>query len=180
MSEEVRGPDVIPAVTGGVFDVATVLTASDDLLTSPAFVLASYIIAQAIGNMTDPDDSALPDWPLFVSFMPDTSNVKTECGALYDTSPIKDGRLMAGQVISHFGIQLKIRSRTQVDGYAKAEAIAVALDTVQNETQVVGSYTYQLYNISRQGSPVSLGMEEGNKGRYLFTVNLVLTMKRVI
>ena len=176
MSYALISGEVIPAVTGGVFSFFRTLTDSDTLLTSPAFILASYIIEQTIGSMTDPADSS--DWPLYVSFMPDSSGVKTDAGALYDTSGIKDGRLMEGQVIQHYGIQLSIRSNTHVAGWAKAEAIASALDAVLNDSVIIDSVEYQIINITRS-LVISLGAEPGTKERRMFTVNFVVTMKRI-
>ncbi len=168
---------VIPAVTGGVFSYVRGLTIDNALLTSPAYILASYIIEQAIGSMTDPVDDN--DWPLYVSRMPDGSDIKTNCGTLYDTSGLKDGRLAEGTVIQHYGLQLRIRSDTHLVGWAKAEAIAIALDGVSNEVLAVGSYNYQIYNIRRMGPVISLGMEIGTKARRLFTVNFLVTLKRI-
>lgn len=171
------GEDVIPAVTGGVFGFARTLTVSDTLLTSPAFVLVSYIIEQMIGDMTDPVDDS--DWPLYVSYTSDTSDVKTDLGVMYDTTPVKDGRFMEGPVQQHYGIQLKIRSKDHIVGITKAEEISSVLDAVVNETITVGVYEYQIYNISR-GTVISLGSEPNTKNRRLFTVNFLVSMKRII
>ena len=98
------------------------------LLTSPAYILASYIRGQ--GLMTDPDDSAGVVWPLYISLMPDNVDVETNCGIVYSTSGIKDGRLMSGEVIQHYGIQLRIRCDDYNIGWAKAESVANNLDSI--------------------------------------------------
>ncbi len=168
----------IPAVTGGLFDFEGEGVAGAALLTSPAFILASYVIAEGIGSMTDPVDNS--DWPLYVSYTPDNDDVKTDLGVMYDTSPLKDGRISEGEVINHFGIQLKIRTDNHVQGYVKAEEIANALDEVLNDSIIINSNEYLIHNVSRQGAPISLGVEKGTKNRRLFTVNFLVTMKRVI
>ena len=147
------------------------------LLTSPAFTLASYIIENAIGVMTDPADE--DDWPLYVSSMPDEPDIETNLGVLYNTTGIKDGRLMSGVVIKHYGIQLRIRSNIYTIGFAKAETIMVALDSVFPDTIVIDAVTYRIYNVKRMSSVIALGIEKGTKGRFLFTVNFLVTLKRI-
>lgn len=169
--------DVIEVVTGGLFTFARVFTASDTLLKSPASILGSYIIAEGIGSMTLP--SAKENWPLYIASMPDGSNVKTNCGALYDTTPVKDGRLMSGPVMEHQGLQLKIRCNNYETGYTKINSITSALDAVVDGEVTVSPYDYQIYNISR-GSVTSLGLEpDTTKRRYLFTVNFLITIKKL-
>jgi len=178
MSYTLISGEIIPAVTGGVFAYEQVFTTSDSLQTSPAYILASYIIAEAIGSMTDPVDD--DDWPLYVSYMPDSSDIKTNCGCVYDTSGVKDGRLMEGPVTQFFGIQLKIRCSSPINGYAKAEAIAIALDAVVNDTVTIDSVVYKIKDVGRTSPVISLGVEEGTKNRRLFTVNFIVTLKRVV
>ena len=168
---------MISAITGGVFSFVRVFSVSATLLTTPAYILASYIIEENIGSMTDPADSG--DWPLYISYMPDGFDIETDCGSIYDTSGIKDGRLMIGPVIEHYGIQLKIRSDVHITGWSKAEAIASALDGVVDDLIEINSVEYRIYNIKRTGPVISLGMELGTKGRRLFTVNFLVTLKRV-
>ena len=70
-------------------------------------ILAAYIINN-LSLMTDPSDGS--DWPLYKSSMPDSDNVKTNCGAIYDTAGVLDGKLSTGKVVQHPGIQISIRS----------------------------------------------------------------------
>lgn len=169
--------DIIASVTGGLFQFEKSTIVATALLNSPAFILASYIRSEGIGSLTDPGDDN--DWPLYVSYMPDSLSVKNDCGTLYDTSGFKDGRLMSSKVIEHYGIQLRIRSRTANDGWSKAEEVSVILDTVSNDTIVIGANEYLIYNIKRMGPVISLGVEEGTKNRKLFTVNFLVTLKRI-
>ena len=64
--------------------------------------------------------------------------------------------------------------------YAKAEAIAIALDAVLNGTIIIDSEEYLINNVSRTTQIISLGIEKGTKGRRLFVVNFLMTMKRII
>ncbi len=144
------------------------------LLSPPATILAEYIRSE--GLMTDPDDSTT--WPLYVSRMPD-SGVKNNVGAIYDTPGKKDGRLMAGTVIQHYGLRIKIRCTVYNTGWAKIEEIATNLDTVKNEVVSVGGNNYIIENISRVEPVVPLGAEDGTKERQMFISDFLVTMKIV-
>jgi hypothetical protein len=151
---------------------------STALLLPPVDILAPYIIAQGIGSLTAPADGS--DWPLYTAHQPDDSSVKTNSACFYDTPGVKDGRLMAGSVISHYGMQLRIRCDTYVTGYAKAEEVALAMDDIFNAPIVIGANTYSIQNISRQSPVLPLGEEKGTKGRQLFVVNFRATITRVL
>lgn len=178
MGYDLVSGSVIPAVTGGVFLYIQSLVVDIDLAASPASILRSFIIEEAIGSMTLPSDGS--DWPLFISSMPDGNDVKVNCGAIYDTSGVLDGKLSDGEVVQHPGIQIRIRSDDYETGYAKIEIIALALDDVDWNTIVINSTTYLFQNISRTTPIISLGPERGFKRRFLFTVNFMVTLKKVV
>ena len=180
MSYTLKGSsDIIAVASEGVFeyevDLAVLL---DTLLTTPATVIAAYIINE-LAIMSRPVDG--DDWPLYISHMPDGVNVKTNCGCIYDTTGIKDGRLMVGDVIPHHGIQIRIRSNNHETGWDKIEEIVSYLDAVTNVLVTVDDEQYLLNNVSRASPIASLGQEAGSaKRRFLFTVNYLVTMKRII
>ena len=114
----VGGNDLIAAITGGVFETIRVIETTDEMLsTSPAFIISSYLIDEA-ALMTLPSADGV--WPLYVSSMPD---MKKDCGAIYDTAGVGDGRLMIGNVVEHQGIQIKVRSVDYQDGWEKINEI---------------------------------------------------------
>ncbi len=176
MSYDIISGKVIPAVTGGVFNFFRILTAETALLISPAVILAAYMINQAV--MSDPDDATV--WPLYISRMPDIVGMENNTGAIYDTLGLKDGRLMIGPVIQHYGIQIKIRSITHNVGWAKAEEISLDLDTILNKEVSIDDEDYVINNVKRFGNIIPLGTEEGTKGRLLFTVNFLVTLRRIV
>lgn len=145
------------------------------LLILPVSILASYII-EVLKKMTDPSNGI--DWPLYQTSMPDGDEVKTNCGALYDTPGMNEPRLMMGLVVTHPGIQLRIRSSTSKIGWVKIEDIADALDEVKNVDIAVDGKTYRIQNASRTSPIVPLGLEVGTR-RYLFTVNYLLTVRKI-
>ena len=181
MSTIIQGGNLIAAITGGVFHTASSvfgLTRSDKLLVSPALIIATYLISQDL--VSDPVGSSSGNWPLFISRMPDTTDVKTDCVVIYNTLGLKDGRLMIGPVIEHYGLQIKTRSDGHEEGWVKIEAISVELDSIHNELVTIGAEEYQIYNVKRVGIIIPLGEEEGSKGRQLFTANFLVTLKRIV
>lgn len=178
MSATIAGGDIMAAVTGGVFSLTTTLPdyeAGEVLEESPASVLASYIVGT--GKMSVP--SSGDAWPLYISSLPDGDNVKDNAGAIYDTTPLKDGRLMDGPIIQHYGVQLTVRSADYDDGWDKISDIAAMMDGVVNEMVTRTSVDYLLQNVTRAGIN-ALGLESGTtKRRYIFTVNFLLTLSEV-
>ena len=155
-------------------DLVRVQSETDVLSESPASVLSTYIVS--LGYMTVP--SASSDWPLYISHLPDGDEVNDDAGALFDTTPLKDGRLMTGPIVQHFGVNLMIRSIDYDDGWDKINEISSAFDAVAQETVTRNSVDYLIENIARGGvNPI--GIEEGTKRRYLFTTDFLLTMRQV-
>ena len=145
---------------------------------SPAVVLREYLIDQ--GVFTAEADAG--SWPLYVGHMPDAVGVPDNCAAIYDTAGIKDGRLMlAGLGILHPGLQIKVRARTYAAGWAKADAVRVAMDAIKRAEQEVDAtdsfYRYRLDNLSQTGTVLPLGTEKGTKRRQLFSINYLATLE---
>jgi hypothetical protein len=164
-------------MTGGLFTFVLGLDAPVALEATPATILATYIINE-LALATDPGDGAA--WPMYVSSMPDGSDVENDCGCCYDTTGVKQFRLMNGIHQEKFGIQLRIRSVAYTDGFAKAESIATSLDAVNRASVVYEGETYTLVSVNRQGPVTPLGVErEGTERRDLFTVNFLVKMLRV-
>ncbi len=170
--------NLVSAPSNVVTQVVSGTDASDNALgISPARILAQYI-RDELATMTNPTDNDV--WPLYVGSLSDSKNVKTEAGALYDPAGVIDGKLMNGEVIQHPGIQLRIRSQSYQTGWSKAESVALDLDEVYRDTVVVNGNTYLIQNISRTSQVIALGQEmKTSKRRYIFTVNFLMTLKRV-
>lgn len=161
--------------SGVIDDRGTVGT--QKLQASPASIMRAYLIENDIGDITDPSDKG--DWPLYISHLPDSRSVKTNAGAIYDTTGTSDLRSMTGQGYMHPGIQIRIRSRDYETGYTKIEDIANALDKVSFSTITIGSLEYRIQNVSRSSPIVSLGVESGTTRRFHFTVNFLLTIREI-
>ena len=175
----VGGNNLIAAITGGVFGLESPsrsMVGSDLLLASPASILAAYIIDE-MDKMSWPIEK--DNWPLYISHMPDGDNVETNCGAIYDTSGVLDSRQMDGRIPLHPGIQIRIRSKDYETGFAKIEDLASELDTIAFNLVTIATGIYEIQNVSRTTNVVSLGIERGTKRRFLFTINYLLTMKKL-
>ncbi len=165
--------DIISIATGGVLVSKLTGTGSNQLLASPAFILAQYII-DVLETMTVPTDDAV--WPLYVNHLPDKVS---NAGAIHDTTGLKDGRYMIGFVPQKFGVQLMLRALDNQIGYAKIEDVAAGLDTIINAELSLDSGDYVIQNASRTSPIIPLGIEEGTRRRFLYTINFLLTMRRV-
>jgi len=151
------------------------LSLSLSLGLSPAAILATYII-EGLERMSWPSDNE--DWPLYISHMPDGKNVKTICGAIYDTTGISHGRYMSGTSIERPGVQLHLRSRNYETLYIKMENIAYYLDYVRNASIVIDDTTYTLQNISRTSPIINLGWEAEPTRRVHLVLNFLLTLRK--
>lgn len=144
---------------------------------SPASIIANYVILELL-SMTNP--LSKDTWPLYISHMPDGKNIEVNCGAVYDTAGLIDGnKLPSGEVTQHPGIQLRIRSSSYETGFIKIEAVAASLDAIYRDTVEIDSVTYQIQNLKKTTPVIPLGPERGTKRRFLFTVNYLLTLKKV-
>ncbi len=176
MSNAIAAGNLMAVINAGGFyftPLSRTTEGTPKLEVSPASILAYYII-NTLSKMTDPSDGST--WPLFISHMQDKPS---NAGAIYDTSGILEQRQMSGLVPTHQGILIRIRAIDYETGYAKIEDIASALDEVFDVSVEITPEEYVIQNIGRSSPIVSLGIEEGTKRRYLFTVNFLLTLRKI-
>jgi len=156
--------------------VIDLLESYDVVGDSPAAIIASYLTGVAL--MTVP--SAGEDWPLYISYLRDEQGVKDNAGAIYNTSPVKDGRRMvAGTVLQHYGIQIIIRALIEETGWTKCNILANQLDSVVNVDVIKDGSTYRLHNVSRVGGINVLGEEMTTKRRKLFSMNFLVSLTKL-
>jgi len=139
---------------------------------SVAKIIQNLIID--LGLMTLPSDNG--DWPLFVAHLPDDV---VNSGCVYETAGVQDGRIsQSGEVVEHYGIQLTVRANSYEIGRAKAEAIALALDALFNQSVSLedSGEVYVVQNVKRTSSVISLGIEPGSQRNQLFTLNFLITI----
>ena len=161
--------DLVRYATWGVFESVGSHSLYDG--DSPSSIIASVIV-QILEEMSHPLDGDV--WPLYISSMPDGDDVENDCGSIYDSPGVIDARLMReGEIVEHFGIQIKIRSKDYEIGYRKIRGLVLDLDALKNEIITLDDNTYTVENLARIGTIGYLGIEKESKRRYLFSANFI-------
>jgi len=156
-----------------IIDLLESYTLTSVLTDTPASVMAGYLTGVAL--MTVP--SAGGNWPLYINNLPDAPD---SAGAIYDTTPVKDGRAMVGGgVMQHYGIQITIRCRNNESGWDKCNILSGQLDSVHDNEVIVNGSTYKIHNVSRMGGVNFLGEEIGTKRRNMFTMNFITAISKI-
>lgn len=144
---------------------------SGTLAHSPAEIIVDLLIGQSLG--TQPSDKG--SWPIFQAIAPDNPD---SIVTVTDTASIKQGRYQYnGETQEHFGVQIAVRSANYLTGWAKANAIKVAIDGITNTGVVIGSDGYIVYALSHNGI-ISLGKNVTLSKRNLFTINPVCAIRQ--
>jgi hypothetical protein len=140
---------------------------------SPADIVCQLLIS--LGLVDDPlGTGTATGWEGYVS---NESSVPDNVVTVYDTQGKPDGRVMtSGEQQEHHGFQLRVRGADAQVGFAKARALAVALDqTVLRNSVTLGTSTYLVQAVSRTGEVIPLGTEPGTS-RELFTINATIDL----
>lgn len=141
------------------------------LLHSPADVVSRVLIALGLGS--DPANNEA--WPVFVSAEPgDPDN----CLTLFDTPWRGDGRSMIdGEAWHHHGFQVRVRSATHKEGFARASAIHEGLDQDVHDDIVTLDGTRYLVHAVSGTNILCLGKNVPHTKRSLFTINGLTTIR---
>lgn len=121
--------------------------------------------------------SATGSWPIGLE-RPDSPD---NCITLTETTGRRDGRVMTnGEVIEHLGVQFEIRSADHNTGFTKAKVLATYCDeSIYNSGVTFETRQYNIINVSRVGSVMSIGRETPESKRELFTFNVLVTINQV-
>lgn len=136
---------------------------------SPAKVVRELLILAGFG--TDAGQ-----WPIKVNGEPDLPD---NCLTVYDVAGRDDGYVAFGERQTWHGIQVRIRSSNPEAGYAKANDIAIYLDTPVIDAQVtIASAVYLVRSFNRTSDVLPLGRDAPNSNRRVFTIDALamLTM----
>ena len=145
---------------------------SGSLTHSPSSIIRQLLVDKSLGVLPSADG----DWPIFITQEPDTPDSVI---TLRETTSRLSGRSMpSGQVIEHYGIQIRVRDANHQDGFDKAEAIMIALDEdVLRETVTVDGTDYAIQSVSRSTGIVPLG-KEPTSNRDIFTINVTTALRQ--
>lgn len=135
----------------------------------PSMIVSKYLTDQGIFSATLTDD-----WALFFSSLPDGPR---NAGAFFDTQGIKDGRISeTGENVIHEGLQLRVRSKEVIGGWAKIKSAEVQLSKAKNVEIVIDSDTYILHNVSLVAPATQIGPVKGASRYMEWTSNFILTV----
>jgi len=141
---------------------------------SPSLIIQKHLIAQGIFTLPSEDDT----WPIYVSSLPDGNDVEDNAALVKDEAP-RNERVMAGDVVQHFGISIQVRALDYETGYLMLQDVLIDLSAVHKTTVVVSANSYYFWAASRFGGVTNLGMEDGTKRRYLFELKCDITLEEL-
>ncbi len=150
-------------------------------LNHPPQKIIQQLLIDLGGLVTDPDDDA--DWPCYANRMPDSPDNSV---AVTDTAGVAQGKEHAeGALFEKYGIQIRMRSDGPVDGYVKGARILQAITPVTLVTVTVADETgtatsdYVIQSINPQGPVIRIGTEQDNSSRYVWTLNVLVSLRLV-
>lgn len=137
-----------------------------------ANIVREMLVALGLGNM--PSNPNAHTWPITVAQEPTAPD---NAITVYDTTPMPQGRLQpTGKFIDHAGFMVQVRCSDSQQGKIKIDAIMTALmESVKRTTVTVsdkyGTAAYLVTAVTKRSGPNTLGRDEGNQNRFLFTLN---------
>lgn len=134
------------------------------------------IIAELLIDLSVGTSITSGEWAVFAGSLPDQPD---SCIRVSETTSVSDGRLHpTGLTVTHPGVQILIRDPEQEDGHEKANAIAVALDTVERDVVTIGASTYLIQAVNRVGDPIYLGTDVPRSQFHLYSLNATVTLRK--
>jgi hypothetical protein len=149
------------------------------LLDSPAEVVRQLLVDLNLGSTPPvPPASLVNDWPAYVGMEP---SVPDNCLTVYDTTGRDFGRTMFdGVLITHYGIQLRVRALNHKTGWLKAHTARTTLsEGVYRKGVTVGSNNYLLWCLNRFGNVLAIGKDSPTTKRSIFTLNFMAVLRQL-
>ena len=136
---------------------------------SPAQVVHAFLKAQgAVQNTNQKADW----WAVIGKRVTEPDNAVF----VYDTTGIKDGKLMTGDQIVHHGIQVVVRGFPYTKAYTKAQDVIRLLSAAARVAVVVGAETVTLCSFTLTSPVMHLG-QENDQVREMFSLNGTVTLQ---
>lgn len=138
----------------------------NELLHSPADVLAAHLVASELG--TAPSGV----WPVYVN---DMADIPDQAISVSDTEGLDHGRLMpTGEAAGHKGFQIRVRAKTKNAAWLRADAIRNWLTTIYGATVHVDSSNYTIGRITTIGKAIYNGRERPPSARPVYSINAMI------
>ena len=157
-------------------EVAFFVSQTTTTIMVPSAILSKYCI-ETLSVFTAPSETST--WPLYRSSLPDGPNIDDNIAAIYDTAGFMQVKDMGGSLHQRYGIQFTVRGIDYDTGYQKLASVLSAFPSIENVNVTVNGSTFRIMNISQTSSIGILGVEPGTKQRYLFSANLLVSLKEV-
>ena len=125
------------------------------------------------GHLFQNQNGQPADWrSTFSKTTDDPANFVT----VYDAAGVIDGRYMeTGEMVEHYGIQIRVRSLKYKDGYTKAKELLKAMTQEMIHVPVIQDGSYMIESFTQTSSILSIGTDEKNR-RENFTFNGIVTI----
>jgi len=167
----------VVASTGTIHNVVVFFQGlTETLIMIPSAIIGKYVTT-TLGIFTAVSSNTT--WPLYRSSLPDGNNVEDDAAAIYDSAGFLQGKHMGGELDQRYGIGFMLRSTNYDTGYQKLSGMLLTLENKENVDVAYNSQTFRIYNVSQTTPIISLGVEEGSKQRYIFSVKLLVSLKEV-
>lgn len=148
---------------------------------SPARIVAQLLVDLGVCGQvysSGRDGYSGDPWPVAVKSEPARPD---DVLTVYNTDPLSSDRVMgdnAAQLSPHSGIQVRVRSRTEPDGWDRAARLINAMNDVYRRTVTVPGHdpvtVHCFTNVPDE--PTSLGLDKPASARHLYTVNAFLVL----
>jgi hypothetical protein len=141
----------------------------------PGKIIQQLLIDLGHGTVLSAAGATTGSWPVYYGTLPDSPD---NAVCVFDTEPMQHGRdMVKRERCEHPGFQVLVRCDSIVDGYAKAQDIAIALDQdVYQRDVVLEGDTYSVQAITRTSGVLVVGLEIGSTRRRLYTVNATASL----
>lgn len=151
--------------------------------TSPQTLTAHWLKAQS-HILIQPPKKNLPatDFYGFIDHFPDSPDSVVSVSG--NGIAREDGRIMTGEVISHPGVQIRVRALENTVAYNKAMSLFVVFSDARRVTMLATDFPevltsdYYIANFSPQGSPRFVGVGKDDQ-RPSFVFDLYLTFRKL-
>lgn len=148
-------------------------------LTKPqAEIVAQLLINLTLGSEVAATAIAQEAWPVYV--LTQGSDIDRSICVFNTSGKISGSKQIDGEVQEMFGVQIKIRDTAIPSGYAKASAIALALDSYYSLSNlVVEEDEFVVYALTRTSPIMFIGFERPENLLPVFTLNYTVSIRQI-
>jgi len=149
-------------------------------LTKPqAEIVAQLLINANLGSAVAAILANQAAWPVYV--LSQGSDIDRLICVFNTSGKLDSAKQLNGEVQEMFGIQIKVRDIAIPSGYAKASAIASALDSYYSlATITIESSQFVVYALNRTSPILFIGFEQPENVLPIFTLNYTVSIRQLL